>query len=81
MIAEPAVLRRRRFGNLVLAGSRRALPEEELRRRAVADPFPARLMCGDDLVHFAAGARPVTDATAQPFPRAPARGLRPFLLS
>ena len=80
MIAEPAVLRRRRFGNLVLAGSRRAFPEEELRRRAVADPFPARLMCGDDLVHFAAGARPVTDATAQPSP-VPPRGLRPFLLS
>ena len=56
MIAEPAVLRRRRFGNLVLAGSRRAFPEEELRRRAAADPFPARLMCGADLVRFAAGA-------------------------
>jgi len=73
MIAEPAVLRRRRFGNLVLAGSPRPFPEEELRRRAAADPFPARLLGGADLVRFAAGARPVTDATAQPSP-VPPRG-------
>ncbi len=71
MIAEPAVLRRRRFGNLVLAGSRRAFPEEELRRRAAADPFPARLVCGANLVRFAAGARAVTDATARPSPLPP----------
>ena len=71
MIAAPPVLRRRRFGNLVLAGSRREFPEEELRRRVAADPFPARLVCGADLVRFAAGARPVTDATAQPSPLPP----------
>jgi spermidine synthase len=77
MIAEPAVLRRRRFGNLVLAGSSRAFPEEELRRRAAADPFPARLVCGEDLVRFAAGARPVTDATAQPSPLPPPEAFDP----
>jgi len=77
MMAEPPVLRRRRFGNLVLAGSHRAFPEEELRRRVAADPFPARLVCGADLVRFAAGARPVTDATAQPSPLPPLEAFDP----
>jgi spermidine synthase len=71
MIAEPPVLRGRRFGNMVLAGSRRPLPEDGLRRAAAADPFPARLVCGAELVKFAAGSRPATDATAQPSPPAP----------
>lgn len=71
MIAEPGVLRGRRFGNMVLAGSRRVLPEDGLRRAAAADPFPARLICGPELVKFAAGMRPATDATAQPSPPAP----------
>ena len=71
MIAEPAVIRGRRFGNLVLAGSRRTLPEDGLRRAAAADPFPARLVGGADLVRFAAGTRPPADATAQPSPPAP----------
>lgn len=71
MIAEPAVLRGRRFGNLVLAGSRRELPDAGLRRAVAADPFPARLVTGADLVKFAAGARPSTDATARPSPAAP----------
>jgi spermidine synthase len=71
VIAEPGVLRRRRFGNLVLAGSQRELPADELRRRAAADPFPARVLDGEDLARFVSGARPVTDATAQPSPVPP----------
>jgi spermidine synthase len=71
MIAEPAVLRGRRFGNMVLAGSRRALPEDSLRRAAAADPFPARLVGGADLVRFAAGTRPAADADARDSPPPP----------
>ena len=71
LIAEPAVLRGRRFGNLVLAASRRDLPAEELTRRAAADPFPGRVVHGADLDRFAAGAKPVTDADAQPSPSPP----------
>ena len=71
LIAEPAVLRRRRYGNLVLAGSRRGFPEDDLARRAAADPFPARLVCGADLTRFAGGAPPATDATAGPSPAPP----------
>jgi spermidine synthase len=71
MVAEPAVLRGRRFGNIILAGSSGPLPSGELSRRAAADPFPARVVCGAELAKFAAGARPPTDATAQPSPSAP----------
>ncbi len=80
LLAEPGVLRGRRFGNLVLAASRRELPVAALARRAAADPFPARVLDGADLDRFTAGARPVTDATAQPSPAPPADlfgGLRP----
>jgi hypothetical protein len=71
MMAEPGVLRRRRFGNLVLTGSRRELPVAELGRLAAADPFPARVLAAADLDRFVAGTRPATDATAQPSPLPP----------
>jgi spermidine synthase len=63
MIAEAGVLRGRRLGNLVLAGSERPLPYGELRRAAAADPFPAQVVDGAELIRFASGARVVTDAT------------------
>jgi spermidine synthase len=71
LIADPAVLRGRRFGNLVLAATRGELPLAELTRRAAGDPFPGRLVHGADLDRFAAGAKPVTDARAQPSPAPP----------
>ena len=71
VIADPAVLRGRRFGNLVLAASRTPLPVAALTRLAAADPFPGRVLHGADLVKFIAGARPVTDSVAQPSPRVP----------
>ena len=71
LIAEPAVLRGRRFGNLVLAASRRQLPGDGLGRRTAGDPFPGRLIDGEELDRFAAGARPVTDAEAVPAPAPP----------
>jgi spermidine synthase len=63
MIAEASVLRGRRLGNLVLAGSDQPLPVEALRRAAAADPFPARVVSGEELRRFASGAPVVTDAT------------------
>ena len=71
MIAEPSVLRGRRFGNLVVAGSRAALPVTELARRVVSDPFPARVTSGAELDAWIAGASPVTDETAAPSPEPP----------
>jgi hypothetical protein len=71
LIADPAVLRGRRFGNLVLTGGRTPPPVAELTRRAAGDPFPGRVVYGEELMRFAAGAAPVTDATARPSPPPP----------
>ena len=71
LIADAAVLRGRRFGNLVLAASANPLPVDTLTRLAAADPMPGRALYGDELTRFAAGARPVTDAGASPSPAPP----------
>jgi spermidine synthase len=71
LIADAAVLRGRRFGNLVLAASAEPLPVDALTRRTAGDPMPGRLVYGRDLARFTGGARPVTDATATPSPAAP----------
>lgn len=63
MIAEPTVLRGRRLGNLVLAGSDEPLPAAALRHAAAGDPFPARVVDGDELARFSSGAPVITDAT------------------
>jgi hypothetical protein len=71
LIADPAVLRGRRFGNLVLVAGRGEPPVAGLTRRSAGDPFPGRVLHGDELTRFTAGARPVTDATAHPSPPPP----------
>jgi spermidine synthase len=74
MMAEPGVLRGRRFGNVVLVASTSPgrLPMADLAQAAARDPFPARLVHGADLERFAAGAKPVIDATAVDSPAPPA---------
>ncbi|MGA8115381.1 MAG: fused MFS/spermidine synthase [Actinocatenispora sp.] len=71
LVADAAVLRGRRYGNLVLVAGHRPLPVDELTRLAAGDAFPGRVMTGDKLARFASGAVPVTDATAQPAPTPP----------
>lgn len=71
MMAEPAVLRGRRFGNLVVVGSHRELPVAGLTRRLAADPFPARLVAGGELGRFTGDAAPIVDALAEPSPPMP----------
>jgi spermidine synthase len=71
LIADPAVLRGRRFGNGVLAASDRELPVEGLTRRAAGDPQHARVEHGRALGDFTGGARPVTDETARDSPVPP----------
>jgi spermidine synthase len=63
VIAEASVLRGRRRGNLVIIASDQPLPEAALGRAAAGDPFPARMVAGEDLRRFVAGAPVVTDAT------------------
>ena len=71
LLADPSVLRGRRFANLVLAASSAPLPVEALARRAARAAGRARVVTSDDLVAFTGGAAPVTDATAQSAPRPP----------
>jgi spermidine synthase len=71
LIADAAVLRGRRFGNLILAASHEPLPTERLTRLTAADPMPGRVLDGAALNRFAAGAKPVTDASARPSPTPP----------
>jgi spermidine synthase len=72
VIADAAVLRGRRFGNLVLVASPEPIPAETLTRLTAGDPMPGRVLHDADLTRFAAGARPVTDADASPSPAPPA---------
>ncbi|MGH3248980.1 MAG: spermidine synthase [Trebonia sp.] len=62
VIAEASVLRGRRRGNLVIFASDQPLPAAALRRATAGDPFPARLVAGEDLRRFVSGAPVVTDA-------------------
>ncbi len=84
-IAEPQVLKGRRFGNVVLlaTGAGAADSERDAERDASLDwlprllasgPHPARLLTGREFTDFVRGAAVVTDATAVASP-APAREL------
>ncbi|GAA3061682.1 fused MFS/spermidine synthase [Streptomyces roseofulvus] len=71
LIADPTVLRGRRFGNAVLVASDRELPVADLTRRVATDPHPGRVEHGRPLADFTGGAAPVTDATAKASPAPP----------
>lgn len=80
LIAESGVLRGRRSGNAVLVAGDR-LPVAALALATRGGPFPSRTVYGEDLVRFAAGARPTcddhtTDTTATDSPPPPARAPR-----
>jgi hypothetical protein len=60
VLADAGMLRGRRYGNVILTGVTppRRLPVAELTRAALRDPFPSRVLHGDALNRFIAGARP-----------------------
>ncbi|MFD2764776.1 spermidine synthase [Micromonospora eburnea] len=64
LVGDAAVLRGRRYGNLVLVASRVEPPVPELSRRAAGDWFPGRVLAGEELDRFAGGAPVVRDADA-----------------
>ncbi|MGV0095123.1 spermidine synthase [Streptomyces californicus] len=72
LIAEPAVLRGRRFGNVVLLASYAPLDTAPLVRRCAADAFPARVTHGPAIARFTGAARAVADADAVASPEPPA---------
>ncbi|MET8080541.1 fused MFS/spermidine synthase [Streptomyces sp. NPDC005303] len=71
LIAEPGVLRGRRFGNAVLVAARQPLDTAALARRTAADAFPARVEHGAGLRKFIGTARPVRDTEAVASPEPP----------
>ncbi|MCX4999563.1 fused MFS/spermidine synthase [Streptomyces longwoodensis] len=71
LVAEPAVLRGRRFGNAVLVAAHRPFDTAALARRTAADAFPARVEHGLGVRRFTGDARPVTDEDAVPSPVPP----------
>ncbi|CAL9379643.1 spermidine synthase [Streptomyces sp. enrichment culture] len=71
LIAEPGVLRGRRFGNAVLVAGHRPVDIAALTRLAAADAFPARVEYGAGLRKFIGGARAVRDEEAVPSPEPP----------
>ncbi|MCQ0021811.1 fused MFS/spermidine synthase [Streptomyces somaliensis DSM 40738] len=71
LIAEPAVLRGRRFGNVVLVASHAPVDTARLSRWAAADAFPARVEHGSALARLTGGAAVVRDADAAPSPEPP----------
>lgn len=75
--AEPATLKGRRFGNVVLAASARPLPLAAIARAAGSGPYPYRVLYGERLTQLLASAQPFTDADAELSP-APPRGLTHF---
>ena len=64
ILAETQILKGRRFGNVVLVGSKSELPLEWMPRLLAGGPHPSKVVAGAELRAFIAGAPLVTDATA-----------------
>ncbi|MGF1428512.1 spermidine synthase [Kitasatospora sp. LaBMicrA B282] len=76
LVADPAVLRGKRFGNLILAAAHTPLPLVDLGRLIATDAALGRLLHGPELAAFPAGAAVVTDATAASSPAPPPDAFR-----
>ncbi len=68
VLAETQVLKGRRFGNVVLIGSRGRLPLDWMPRLLAGGPHPSKVVVGQELRNWIAGAPITTDATAIPSP-------------
>lgn len=71
MSAEPATLKGRRFGNVLVLGSAVELAYLELAERAGSGPFPYRVVHGERLAQLVGGGTPFTDADAEMSPEPP----------
>lgn len=69
--AEPATLKGRRFGNLLVAASQGPLPWEALARRAASSPLPYRVLPYRDVIERFAGKTPFTDVDSERSPAPP----------
>jgi spermidine synthase len=71
LLAEPNVLRGRRYGNLVVAASEIELAAPDIAARAKAAAFPARCVTTAQLRSLIAKAAPITDAAPMNSPTPP----------
>ncbi len=69
--AEPATMKGRRHGNVLVVASRRPLDPAPLRRRAAGSPFPYRVLGADDVRARLSGGTAFTDGAAEPSPAPP----------
>lgn len=76
-LAETQVLKGRRFGNVVLAGSPAGIPTGWLPTLLSAGPHPAAVLARDDLASWTSGSTVTTDADATASPE-PGRGVFQF---
>lgn len=74
IVADPQMLKARRFGNVVAFASNSPLPFDRMPRLVASDPVPAKMVTGSELRQFTAGAAVATDQTAVRSP-APARSI------
>ena len=68
VLAETQILKGRRFGNVVLVGSKATLPLDWMPRLLAGGPHPSKVIEGRELVDWIAGAPVITDDTAIPSP-------------
>ena len=68
LTAEPATLRARRLGNLVVVASSGAVPLDSLRRRATTAASPYRVLDAGAVSDSFGGGTPFTDADSEPSP-------------
>jgi spermidine synthase len=71
LLADPAVLKLRRFGNLVIAAGVSALPVADIEAAAARAMFPRRVLSGARLAAFAGSRAPLTDASPMRSPQPP----------
>jgi spermidine synthase len=69
--AEPATMKGRRFGNVIIAGSPQPMPVAEIAQRAGSSAYPYRVLHGPRLTQLAEGASPLTDADGEWSPNPP----------
>ena len=68
LTAEPATLRARRLGNLVVVASRGPVPLDPLRARAASSAAPYRVLDARQVSDSFGGGTPFTDADSEPSP-------------
>jgi spermidine synthase len=61
VVADPGVLKGRRYGNLVLVAAPNPLPERSLARDLLRLALPVALLAGEDVRRFSGSARPFVD--------------------